>query len=324
MAGPHHGLLAKKLTLVLVLCACTKPPETTENPGPEELPEEEIPSEYIFEEDEPEALLTLEEIETAILDSFDVLHRLSPTTVHNAYAHIRDDYGTECPSFYENYEYEYWRDSCETENGSVFSGSAAYWRYQNYQDEYYLYLDDAYYSGDAKITTPEGETFMGSGYARHEEKHSLTSDNQYQWWQVWGEFGWDGPGEEGTWIKEDYTVDFSMWVGNYNGENAHTYTTIGGGLSGLQGTINTILLRDIMIYGEELGSECAIEPYGTVSVRDDQGQWYDVVFDGPAYWGAWSFQPHCDGCGTAFFRGKEMGTACVDFTSWLDWGAIEW
>jgi hypothetical protein len=107
MAGPHHGLLAKKLTLVLVLCACTKPPETTENPGPDELPEEEIPSEYIFEEDEPEALLTLEEIETAILDSFDVLHRLSPTTVHNAYAHIRDDYGTECPSFYENYEYEY-------------------------------------------------------------------------------------------------------------------------------------------------------------------------------------------------------------------------
>lgn len=314
----------KAVFLGLLVLACKTPAEPDEQVIPEDLPDEEVPTEYVFEEEEPQALLSLEEIETAILHSFDILHRLNPTVVHNAYAHIRDDYGSECPSFYEDYDYDYWRDSCETEDGSLFSGQAAYWRYQEYEDENYLYLDDAYYSGDAKITTAENETFLGSGYARHEYKKSLTSDNTYLYWDVWGEFGWNGSGEEGTWIKEDYTIDFTRWTYNYNAKNDDTYTGLSGGLSGIEGTVNTVLLRDIMIYGEGLGSECSIEPYGTVSVRDDEGQWYDVVFDGPAYWGAWSFQPHCDGCGIAFFRGKEIGTACVDFTSWLDWGSIEW
>jgi hypothetical protein len=315
----------KAVLWLFAVGACTGSSEKDSTVVPEEDPiEEEAPTEYIFDEESPESLLSLGEIEEAILESFDVLQRLNPAAVHDAYANIRDDYGPECPSFYDNYEYDNWSDSCETENGTTFSGKAAYWRYTNFQDEYYTFQDDSYYSGDAKVTTPEGETFIGSGYARREVKQSKTSASQYQWWQVWGEFGWSGPGGEGTWIKEDYMVDFTLWTGNYNGVDSDTYISLNGGLSGLSGTINTILLRDVMIYGEGLGSECAIEPFGTVSVRDDNGSWVDVIFDGPAYWGAWSFQPHCDGCGTAFFRGKELGSVCVDFTSWMNWEQIQW
>ena len=79
-----------------------------------------------------------------------------------------------------------------------------------------------------------------------------------------------------------------------------------------------------MIYSNELGSECDLEPYGTISVRDNDGNWVDVVFDGPAYWGAWAFQPHCDGCGMAYFRGEEVGPTCIDFSSWLEWENLSW
>jgi len=315
----------RKLCFLVLLAACSNNSVEQDTATTEEIPtEEEIPSEYIFEDEDEDAPLSLGEVEEAILQSFEVLQNLNTSAVHDAYAHIRDDYGETCPYFYDSYEYDNWRDNCETEEGSVFSGSAAYWRYQNFEEDGHWIFDDAYFSGDAKVTTAEGDTFFGSGYSRREIKQPIDSLNQYQWQQVYGEFGWSGAGGEGTWIKEDYSVDFHMWNGNYNGNNLDTYTGMSGGLSGLTGPINTILLRDMMIYGDGLGSECAIEPYGTVSVRDAKGNWIDVVFDGPAYWGAWAFKPHCDGCGTAFFRGKELGPACIDFTSWMDWEHLAW
>jgi len=313
------------LSLWLVLSACATNNESNKDTALPKDSAEDLPEEYIFEEEEnPDALLSLGEIELGILESFEVLHSLNPTFVHDAYAQVKDEADESCPYFYEDYDYDFWSDSCETEAGAVFSGQIQYWRDQNIQDEFYDIHDEASYNGDAKVTTPQGETFVGSGYAYRSAKTGIDSPNSYHYWSMWGEYGWSGPGLEGTWIKEDYSVDFTMWSGNYYGSNWATYTSLSGGLSGLQGDINTILLREFMIYGEELGSECALEPYGTISVRDNQGNWYDVVFDGPAYWGGWAFKPYCDGCGMAYFRGEEIGPSCIDFSSWLDWEQITW
>ena len=316
----------RSLLFVLTLAACgpSEEPAPVDTSG--EVPQEETaPSEYVFEEDEPAQLLSLGEVELAIFESFEVLQRLNPSLVHDAYAQVKDQTDPECPYFYDYYDYDYWADSCETDAGSSFSGQVGFWRTYNTQDDYYDIIDEGYYSGDAKVTSSDGETFVGSGYAYHSAKRDRYGTNNYHYWNVWGEYGWSGGGlEAGNWVQEDYTVEFSMWTGNYYGSDTATYTSLSGGLSGLSGDINTILLRDFMIYSDELGSECDLEPYGTISVRDNAGNWVDVVFDGPAYWGAWAFQPHCDGCGTAYFRGEEIGPTCIDFSSWLQWENLSW
>ena len=61
--------------------------------------------------------------------------------------------------------------------------------------------------------------------------------------------------------------------------------------------------------------ECAREPGGTVSVRDQGGFWHDVVFDA-ATMETVDDEPQwhrdaCDGCGPYFAGGVEDGTACV-------------
>ncbi len=78
--------------------------------------------------------------------------------------------------------------------------------------------------------------------------------------------------------------------------------------------------------------QCASEPIGTLSVRDDVGFWHDIVFD------AGTFDPQsdaepvydaeaCDGCGAYLAAGERLGDACVtpaDVESLLDWEGAPW
>ena len=92
-----------------------------------------------------------------------------------------------------------------------------------------------------------------------------------------------------------------------------------GGVFGIDGAAEAIYATDFYIYSEAKGSPCELEPSGLISIRDSLGQWYDVEFQGPPYSGAWSYQPECDGCGSAWFRGEYMGEACVDFGIFMEW-----
>lgn len=66
--------------------------------------------------------------------------------------------------------------------------------------------------------------------------------------------------------------------------------------------------------------ECLLEPSGILSLRDPNAFWYDVVFlprnpdqtgDDGAYENPLS---GCEGCGTLYVRGVEVGPLCVDFS----------
>ena len=61
-----------------------------------------------------------------------------------------------------------------------------------------------------------------------------------------------------------------------------------------------------------------------MSVRDLDGDWYDVVFDGPTDWGADSDPDLCDGCGEAYFRGEDVGAVCPDFSGLNGWEGTPW
>lgn len=60
---------------------------------------------------------------------------------------------------------------------------------------------------------------------------------------------------------------------------------------------------------------CTAEPRGTISFRDADARWYDVVF-APKYHSNLDYEDErsaCDGCGTVYWRGYEQRTVCLDF-----------
>jgi hypothetical protein len=61
-----------------------------------------------------------------------------------------------------------------------------------------------------------------------------------------------------------------------------------------------------------------------VSLRDSDGNWYDVVFDGPILYDDVIDPAVCDGCGEAWYRGEPMGTVCADFNALVDWEVSPW
>ena len=69
--------------------------------------------------------------------------------------------------------------------------------------------------------------------------------------------------------------------------------------------------------------DCPQEPSGTISVQGADGEWYDVVFDGPSF-GETTDPAVCDGCGTAWLEGMRLGEVCVDAGELLDWDGVPW
>ena len=325
-----------KLSLLIVFSGfgCGSP-ETEDTGSTTET--ELIPSEYIDDDTEINPLLTVEQVSVGLAEGLDWLFNFNPDITHETYLEVlgygygaggyggeEEDYG--CPYYYDGYDYDYWRDTCQREDGTSFSGFAQSWNYGEYEENGYKYYNYDYFNGDARIVTPEGQIWIGAGYNQTYRREYLENGYQYIYRNIAGEFSWEGPTADGSWMQESVAVDFYVHVRNYATEDepSRVYTSMNGGVSGLLGDINTITLVDVMIYDDTLGSVCDLEPYGTISVRDDDGGWYDVIFDGPPYWGGWSYESVCDGCGEAFYRGESIGSVCVDFTQWIDWQGMPW
>ncbi len=70
-------------------------------------------------------------------------------------------------------------------------------------------------------------------------------------------------------------------------------------------------------------TDCTAEPRGTISFRDADARWYDVVF-APKYNSNLEYESElsaCDGCGTVYWRGYEQREICLDFD--FLWNALE-
>ena len=102
-----------------------------------------------------------------------------------------------------------------------------------------------------------------------------------------------------------------------------------GSISGPSlGAARAFQFSDLLV----LAVECASEPAGTLSVRDDAGFWHDVVFDAAQYnletgddpvWDA----SKCDGCGAYLAAGEPLGDACMtdaDINGLLGWENYPW
>jgi len=106
-----------------------------------------------------------------------------------------------------------------------------------------------------------------------------------------------------------------------------TNLTFDGGVSGLDGLpagVSAVAFDGLTFREVLAGASCEDEPGGTVSVRADDGSWYDVAFDGPTDEAPETEAATCDGCGATWFRGVEVDATCLSPDAYLSWEVSPW
>lgn len=293
------------------------------------------PSDYIYEEDTVEPLLSVDDVTLGIEVGIATALSVDPATLHQTYANlIATAYANvtydedDCPYYYdyylEDYGYFYWYDTCTAPDDTSFSGYALSYDYSGLDSYPYYYPNYAYLSGNGSVTDPKGYTLDMAGYSYIYEYEYYGSYFNYHSGYTYGNFSYDNPDYAGTWLGQNLSVNLTFYAYQYNNDPASVVNQITGSLSGMSGDVNTIVLTDTYFYTAALGSNCEAEPSGTISVRDADGEWYDVYFQGPPYSGATVFPPDCDGCGQVYFRGEYLGESCPDFSILSSWEGRPW
>jgi hypothetical protein len=221
-----------------------------------------------------------------------------------------------------------WYDTCTTSEGLAYDGYS-YWE------------TDVSLTG--QVDTVEGQTISAT--------RSLATDAAVL--QENGDLRWEFDGEASDSIYEVEAQGYSHWTystlvtGTVSGPDSFTddsmtpggyrtdlylYAT-GGDVDELQARGNTYLFSDrlesrfdstamdlTLIGVSGAGpTDCTLEPYGWIGLRDENAYWYDLVFLPTDLLDAqepYENDPlsECDGCGTFYIRGVEQGPLCVDFS----------
>ena len=302
--------------LVLLSLACS-----SEAPADSGAPAEPTP--YLVDEEAPPApALDAATLEGAIAEALAQAWTLRADPILLGYEAAMAHAEPGCPDYYSNDGNVYWYDQCTTSDGTRFDGYGFAQIYEGYDAGDGNLYDGFGLYGVARVTTPEGHRFVSGGSA-----YSLrTANADTTTWQsvIQGTFSWDGAEASDSWKVGDLTPDLTLVAVGANANALGRAVAIQGSVGGLEGPVNAVLFDGFLIYTAAWGSACAIEPGGGVSLRGEDGGWYDVLFDGPAEWGGSADAAACDGCGDAWFRGEPIGTVCMDATTLLRWEDSPW
>ena len=271
--------------MLLLLLACRAPAEPIDT-GVDE------PTPYIYEDAETvEASMTADDIGQAISALLEDTLQIHASPVFDSYDAIMTAQEPDCPNYYENEGNLYWYDYCYSSDGSYFTGYAFSLEYEDYPAEGYVYNGRAL-NAVAEVSTGEGHLFSAGGTAQFLRADSTEEAHDVQhiiWYSViQGSYAYDGPEAAGTWLNEGISPDLTLQIAEIPeeaeaGVSGRTFTA-DGGVSGLSGDIGTFLFDAFQVWPAEFGNSCPEEPHGMISVRDEDGLWYDVVFDGSEPW----------------------------------------
>ena len=258
-------------------------------------------------EDTPAPAFDEEAVGAAVEDALARLVELHAGPLLDGYDVVATHQTDDCPAVYEDDGFEYWYDSCETEDGTQFEGYAGLYSYADYESDGFVY-NGRQLLAVASVVTSDGETFQGAGTASH---LTATADELTLYYTTFDPgFSWDGASAEGTWLADGLDPGLYVYRYSFSGVLAQVYVT--GSLSlPAGGAIEALAFDDVMVGNELAGVTCPEELAGTLSVLDTEGRWIDLVFDvSDDLWAA--EVPGCDGCGTAWYRGEQLGQVCVD------------
>lgn len=314
------------LLLTLLACsgllACTGGGVTVDGPG-----DGDTPAPYIDPAIETEVpSLDVTTVQDAVDAVFQTLWDFQPQPVLAAYDAANADADGDCPLVFPDYNVDYgdawyWSEPCTSDAGAAYAGFVYGVSFTDWAQ------DGATYTGGGmaaagEVVDADGRVWKGSGtvygYA------GGTDDGSYLINALIMEGTWSWDGDNGSsWMSTGLEPGFNAyttWVPAVGAGAVY----IDGGLFGLEGELDTVVLDGFALYGEGLAPTCALEPSGTLSVRDVEGHWFDVTFDGPEQLEDPVNADWCDGCGGAWYEGSYVGEICLDFTSLLDWEERPW
>ena len=223
-----------------------------------------------------------------------------------------------CPVWGVDSGTPFWFDSCTSATGTTFDGYGYQYEYVEQSDGDVTWTGHAIYSV-ASITGPSGEVFRGAGGANY-----LTGVNEagFDVWYSYVQpgFAYDGDAADGTWLADGVQPDV-VWYALRDPVAGGAAASFSGTAQVAEGPVAAIVFTDILLIDEAWGSSCPIEPSGSLSVLDHEGNWIDLYFDGPEWEGSPTPEALCDGCGAAWYRGTYLGEACFDFSPMSDWEA---
>ena len=280
---------------------------------------------YLGEVDEDElASFYAEAVEAAVAEVIALARTLHAAPALAAYYDVAQHMSGDCPAWYTSEDgLDYWYDSCTTEAGAAFEGYAYTVPYDEetyptgYADGDGNHWWGLQFFGVASAVTPEGDSFTANGSASL--LYGYTDDgNNIFYSNVSQGFSTEGLAEEGSWLANGMDPEMGMYA-VYSPSLDGRVFVVSGRTTVESDTIHAVILDNITIFDASIGSTCPEEPAGTVSILDNEGNWYDLVFDGPDFEGGGGDPASCDGCAEAWVGATKLGEACVDFSGLLDW-----
>ena len=102
--------------------------------------------------------------------------------------------------------------------------------------------------------------------------------------------------DSGDWLQNFQSL-FLVADAHRDEEGLHVSLTGGLGLEA----------ASIDFHELEFGPECINKPSGSIGIRGPDGTWYDLLFD-----------DDCSGCALLTWRDQEVGTVCLEESSWVE------
>lgn len=304
-----------------LLLACRPAIEVGGDSGsPDDSPWDGNTGPYLGQEEEPPDDVDTAALGAALDELLGQLMQIHARPVLDAYAALEPGADPDCPEWFDSDGVPYWYDACTDSRGIHYDGYAIAYEYDGYEAE----DGNTYWGrqlwGVATITGADGRELEGRGGASL--LSGTTADGAAFTYSML-ESGWRDSAAVGTWLDSSIDPAFAIAAYWYEDPGAGATWTAGTltGLSGADGAgpVEAVIFEQLGVYAELLGG-CAQEPQATVSLLDTQGRWIDVVFDA-----ADGADPDCDGCGSAWLDGIDVGQVCTDFSPLLDWDeAPDW
>jgi hypothetical protein len=287
------------------------------------------PSPWDYEDEPPTAPFDQAKVQASIdaaIDQVLVITAHPPIIAYLTVMEASDEY---CPY---NSEFEgsaYWYGGCTTAGGTRFEG---YSFYEEFVDQP-LFGEGSNMFGTSlntqgTVILDDGTRFdMGGSAAVYEG--TINNEEIYVWFSsVNGTFGWSDSEVDESWMGGPIrpTIQNLAYLWTFEDGSEYRALNTTAGFSGLEAEWSTVYLSEVFTV-DSLGGywPCTDEPSGTISVRSNLGDWFQVVYDVEQVGDDWTIAPGaCDGCGTVFASGEAVGEACNDFNSLRDWGEQPW
>lgn len=221
-----------------------------------------------------------------------------------------------------------WMDFCETEGGLFYAGWA-WWQSEilasnEVDGEEGTSLEAARaLIADGVVGDEDGELFAWEGEAA--DALSLEQTATWSRWTWSSELRGTLAGSSlfaDSATPDGWRADLSLYATGGDSSSVSVAGDLFFFSAVLQERFDSVSLDLSWMPAEETAPDaCALEPTGTISVRDEDAYWYDLVFQ-PAETddleGGYEDDPllACDGCGALYVRGVAQDlTVCPDFSA---------